>query len=100
MAQPESPSTGNVGGEATFSGLVLMFGTTALMHLGMVSDPAGGAKKTDLPQAKQVIDILELLKEKTSGNLLAEESRLLEDLLFDLRMRYLEAMKQAGAPQG
>ncbi len=96
MAQPESPSAGKEGGEVTFSSLVLMFGTTALMHLGMVPEPAGGAKKADLPQAKQVIDILDVLKDKTSGNLTAGESRLLEDLLFDLRMRYLEATKQAG----
>ncbi len=100
MAQPESQSAGKGGEGATFGSLVLMFGTTALMHLGMVPDPTGGARKPDLPQAKQVIDILDVLKDKTSGNLSAEESRLLEDLLFDLRMRYLEAMKQAGTPQG
>ncbi len=100
MAEPEAQSAAQGGGEATFSSLVLMFGTTALMHLGAVPDPEGGAKKADLPQVKQVIDILDVLKDKTAGNLSAEESRLLGDLLFDLRMRYLEATKQAGTPQG
>ncbi len=100
MAQPESQPTPKDVGEVTFSSLVLMFGTTALVHLGMVPDPAGGLKKVDLPQAKQVIDILVVLKDKTSGNLSTEESRLLEDLLFDLRMHYLEAIKRAGTAQG
>ncbi|HSB71578.1 MAG TPA: DUF1844 domain-containing protein [Candidatus Methylomirabilis sp.] len=77
----------------TFSGLVLMFGTTALLHLGEAPPPGGGEKKQDLPQAKHVIDLLGVLQEKTKGNLTAEESGLLDNLLFDLRLRYLEAVK-------
>lgn len=70
-----------------------MLGTTALVHLGAAPDPVSGEKKADLAQAKYTIDVLDLLKEKTSGNLTAQESNLLDDLLFDLRMRYLEAIK-------
>jgi hypothetical protein len=82
-----------ISGEVTFSGLVLMLGTTALIHLGAAHDPSSGETKVDPAQAKQVIDLLEVLKEKTTGNLTDQESRILDDLLFDLRMRYLEALK-------
>jgi uncharacterized protein DUF1844 len=80
-------------GEVTFSSLVLMFGTTALVHLGVTPDPGSGQKSPDLNQSKQIVDLLEVLQEKTKGNLTPEESGLLESLLFDLRMRYLEAAK-------
>lgn len=81
--------------EATFTDLVLMFGTTALLHLGVAPDPVSGEKKLDLSQARQVIDLLELLKGKTAGNLTAEESGVLDNVLHDLRMRYLDAVRRA-----
>ena len=82
-------------GEVGFSTLVLMFGTAAMVHLGAAPDPVSGESKLDLSQAKQMIDLLDVLKVKTAGNLTATESGMLEDLLFDLRMRYLEAGKRA-----
>jgi hypothetical protein len=92
--------TGNQGGSAEsggveFSSLVLMFGTAALVHLGAAPDPVNGEEKMDLPQAKQMIDLLDLLKVKMAGNLSSGESDMLEDLLYDLRLRYLEAVKRA-----
>ena len=87
------PQDTGEGGEVTFSSLVLMFGTTALVHLGVAPDPGSGQKTPDLTQAKQVIDLLAVLQEKTKGNLTPGESGLLDSLLFDLRMRYLEAAK-------
>ncbi len=83
------------GAEVTFSDLVLMFGTTALLHLGLAPDPVSGEKKLDLPQAKQAIDVLDLLKGKTAGNLTADESSMLDNVLYDLRMRYLDAVRRA-----
>ncbi|HTU02525.1 MAG TPA: DUF1844 domain-containing protein, partial [Candidatus Sulfotelmatobacter sp.] len=70
-----------------------------LAHLG-VPGPAGGAVKIDLAQAQQAIDLLEMLQQKTAGNLTAEEGGLLEGLLFDIRLRYVEAGKTgpAGGP--
>ncbi len=100
MGQSGSQPAAEEIGEVTFSSLVLMFSTTALVHLGAVSEPASGETKADLPQAKQVIDILDVLKDKTTGNLTTEESRLLEELLYDLRMRYLEALKPKGPARG
>lgn len=82
-------------GEVGFSTLVLMFGTAAMVHLGAAPDPVSGETKPDLTQAKHMIDLLDVLKAKTAGNLTAGESAVLDELLFDLRMRYLEAIGRA-----
>jgi hypothetical protein len=79
-----------------FNTFVLSLGSTALVHLGAA--PAelfeGGAPPPpSLPLAKQTIDLLAMLEEKTAGNLSGEEERLLAQLLFDLRMRYVAAAK-------
>jgi hypothetical protein len=81
--------------EVGFGTLVLMFGTAAMVHLGAAPNPESGETKLDLAQAKQMIDLLDVLKAKTAGNLTAGESAVLDDILFDLRMRYLEAAKGA-----
>jgi len=80
--------------EVGFNALLLMLGTAALVHLGVAPDPVTGEAKPDLAQTKQAIDLLDVLKVKTAGNLTAAESGLLDDLLFDLRMRYLDAVKR------
>jgi hypothetical protein len=81
-------------GEITFVGFVLSLAHTAAYHFGDVHDPVSGkAGEANLPAAQQIIDILALLEEKTRGNLTAEERQLLEQILYELRMRYLEASK-------
>ncbi len=82
-------------GEVEFTTLVLMFSTAAMIHLGAAPDPVSGETKSDLAQAKQMIDLLDMLRIKTAGNLTVEESAMLDNLLFDLRMRYLETVKRA-----
>jgi hypothetical protein len=89
----EIPGERDATGELTFANIVLMFGTTALVHLGAAGDPAGGEQRVDLEQAKQVIEMLDVLKQKTAGNLTDQETRILDGILFDLRMRYVEAIK-------
>ena len=75
-----------------FSALLLSLGTSALFHLGLVADPeTGKAAPPNLPVARHTIDTLELLEEKTRGNLTDEESTLLRNLLTDLRMRFIAA---------
>jgi hypothetical protein len=64
------------------------------MHLGEIPNPMSGKSETDVPVAKQMIDILGMLREKSRGNLDAGEQRLMEDILFDLRMKYVEAVKK------
>ncbi len=78
---------------ADFSTFVLSLGSSALIHLGQVEDPGEGGRHRDLPMAKHTIDLLSLLREKTKNNLSQEEDELLESLLYDLRLRYVEVVK-------
>lgn len=80
--------------EINFSTFVISLSTQVLMHLGEVPSPLSGKIETDVPAAKQMIDLLAMLREKARGNLSANEDRLMEDILFDLRMKYVEAVKK------
>lgn len=96
----ESPSKGepHAGHEAlpeiNFSTFVISLSTQALMHLGEIPNPLSGNEERDVPVAKQMIDILGMLQDKTRGNLSGGEAKLIEDILFDLRMKYVEAVKR------
>jgi hypothetical protein len=74
----------------TFQTLVFSLSTTAKLQLGILSHPESGKQEKNLPAAKQTIDILEVLQQKTKGNLTSEESQLLEASLYDLKMTYLK----------
>lgn len=75
----------------TFSSFVVSLATSAMIHMG--EGPAQPDAPVNLEVARQTIDVLGLLKEKTEGNLDEEESKLLETLLYETRMRYLEKRK-------
>lgn len=75
--------------ELNFSTFVFSLGTSAMYHFGDFPDPATKKAERNLEAAKQTIDILAILKEKTRGNLTDDEDRLLESLLYELRMRYV-----------
>jgi len=75
-----------------FASFVLSLATTAMIHLGEGPRPSG-APPEDLDAAKQMIDILGMLEQKTEGNLEAEEARLIHEVLYELRMKFL-AKKQ------
>ena len=103
--EPVRPSGGEAGArpaersaealpEINFSTFVISLSTQALMHLGEIADPLSGKAETDLPVAKQMIDILSLLQVKTRGNLDSGEQQMLEDILYDLRLRYVDAVKK------
>jgi hypothetical protein len=77
-----------------FATFVLSLGSSALMHLGEVERPGTGTTEKNLPMAKHSIDILSMLEGKTKGNLTGAEAQLLENLLFDLRLRYVEATRK------
>ena len=83
-----------------FATFVLSLSHSALMHLGEVPHPDTNKTERDLPLAKQNIDLLGLLEDKTKGNLTGDEERLLHQVLFDLRMRYVELSKAAAQPSG
>lgn len=86
------------GGEPAidFGTFVLSLGTSALMHLGVAEDEHGQKLPPNLPLAKQTIDCIAMLEEKTKGNLSGEEERILTQLLYDLRLEYVAATKRAG----
>lgn len=76
-----------------FATFILSLSHSALMHLGEAPHPDTNKVEANLPLAKQNIDLLGLLEEKTKGNLSGDEERLLAQVLFDLRMRYVEHSK-------
>jgi len=82
------------GAEVTFGAFLMSLSTEALIHLGEVPDPVAREQHRDLVSAQQVIDILGMLREKTRGNLEREEQALLDAILFDLRMKYVEIARQ------
>ena len=76
--------------EINFPTFIVSLNASALLHLGAIEDPTSGQKTKDLPMAKQTIDILSMLEEKTAGNLTSEEENLLKNILYDLRMMYVK----------
>lgn len=76
-----------------FSTFAVSLGSAALMGMGLAKNPSSGNFEKNLDSAKLHIDLLSLLKEKTKGNLTKEEQELLEALLYDTRMRFVEVMK-------
>jgi hypothetical protein len=80
------------GTDFTFAGFVISLATTAAMHFGDIPDPTTGTRgEPDLPRAAGVIQLLEMLQQKTRGNLIPEEERVLDDVLYELRMRFVQA---------
>ncbi|CAB1064697.1 hypothetical protein D1BOALGB6SA_9493 [Olavius sp. associated proteobacterium Delta 1] len=76
--------------EINFSTFVVSLNASALLHLGAIEDPTTGQTNKNLSMAKQTIDILNLLEEKTVGNLSTEETNLLKNILYDLRIIYVK----------
>ncbi len=74
-----------------FSTFVMSLGSSAMVNLGQIPPPGGERPQIDLPAAKQIIDILGILDEKTRGNLDDSEAKLLKSLLYDLRVKYVDA---------
>jgi len=97
MSENQEPAEAT---EVTFIGFVLSLAHTAAFHFGDVADPATGqAGPTNLAAAHQIIEILVLLEQKTKGNLTAEERQLLEQIVYELHLRYVEATKTTPPPE-
>jgi len=88
--------------EASFQVFLAGLYTQTLMALGEMENPVSGEKARSMPEAQYLIDTIEMLRDKTKGNLSDEESTYLENLLYDLQMRYIEATKKKdeGGQQG
>jgi hypothetical protein len=80
--------------EVTLATFVFSLSSSALLHLGEIPDPESNTVTVDLPLAKQIIDTLGMLQEKTKGNLNPDEDNLLKSVLYDLRLRYVQKSKK------
>jgi hypothetical protein len=76
-----------------FATFLLSLSHSALMHLGEAPNPETGKVEKSLGMARQTIDLISMLEDKTKGNLTGDEERLLGQVLYDLRMRYVELSK-------
>lgn len=76
-----------------FSTFILSLNSAALAHLGLETDPTTGTRSANLLMAKQTIDILAMMEEKTKGNLTEDEKRLITHLIYELRLLYVKQAK-------
>ncbi len=90
MSEAESPALP----EIDFGTFIMSLASSVLVHLGEIAHPESQKPERNLALAKQTLDILGLLQEQTRGNLTKEETELLENLLYDLRLKYVEAKKR------
>ena len=78
----------------TFAGFILSLATTAAVHFGDIADPSTGEQQQpNLAGAAQMIELIALMQEKTKGNLSEPEAKLVDDLLYELRMRFVQAQQ-------
>lgn len=89
----ESTSTQDQQQQILFMQLVLMFQTAAMQQMGKLMNPLTKQVERDLEQARASIDMLAMLKEKTKGNLTDDEARLIDHILFELRMNYVDEVR-------
>jgi len=97
---PGGAAAGGAGGEAAaepdFAGFVSGLAAQAFVFLGQIENPGTGKKEKNLPLAKHLLDTLAMLEEKTRGNLSRQESDYLEELLYRLRMAYVNETQGSG----
>jgi hypothetical protein len=89
MAVNKNASPGEMMPEVTFSTFVLSLASSALVQMGEVPNPETGATEANTLLARSTIDILTMLEEKTSHGLEPDEARLLRDVLYELRMKFV-----------
>jgi hypothetical protein len=93
--RPEPPREGRGKTPRTidFATFVMSLSTSAFVHLGLVEDPVTHERAKNLELAKQDIDLLEMMAEKTRGNLTPQEAEMMEHVLYELRVRFVEATR-------
>jgi hypothetical protein len=80
--------------EIDFATFILSLSSSALLHLGLVENPVTQKTERNLPLAKQTIDIIVMLRDKTKGNVSTDEANLMENLIADLRMKYVNELNR------
>lgn len=88
-ASTDEPSRAALAPPVTFSSFVISLGSSSLMLMGEQLDPQQASMPVNLPQAKEIIDLLSVLEDKTKGNLTSDEQTVLRDMLYALRMKYV-----------
>ena len=96
VADQAGPSS--VPAPVSFQTLVSYLATTVMFQLGLLAGPSGERIPLDLANARRTLDLLDILQEKTRGNLAPEEAKLLDDVLYELRLSFLEIQK-GGPPE-
>lgn len=94
---PKEPPASEPSGakfQIDFSTFILSLTSSAFYNLGDMPDPLTGKTETNLPAVQQTIDMLNMLREKTKGNLSEDESKLLEQMIYELQMKYVEKTKK------
>jgi Domain of unknown function (DUF1844) len=86
--------------QTSFLAFVMSLATTAAVHFGDIEDPSVGKTERNLPAARQMIELLAMLQEKTKGNLEPEEHQFLDPVLYELRMRFVSLAQEAGGAPG
>jgi hypothetical protein len=94
-ASPAADPASASGGERSLAGLFMMLASSAVVALGDAPDPLTGQRQTDLVQAADAIELLVLLREKTEGNRSEHETRILDELIYDLQLRYVHVTKKS-----
>ncbi len=79
--------------EVTFPAFIMSLNTSVLYHLGAIADPQTGKKTVDLDLARHGIDTLTLVQQKTKGNLEKDEEEMLKNILYDLKIRFVQSSK-------
>ena len=77
-----------------FSTFIMSLTSSAFYHLGDMPDPSTGKKEVNLPAVQQTIDMLIMLREKTKGNLKEDEEKLIEQLIYELQVKYVAKTKE------
>lgn len=97
--KPASPTPGpRAAQERNLVGLFMMLASSAVISIGDAPDPVTGQRHHDLANAADAIDLLRLLREKTEGHRTAEETQVVDDVLYDLQLRYVNATKRSAPP--
>jgi hypothetical protein len=92
MEDPQNPYEN----QTSFLAFVMSLATTAAVHFGDIEDPSVGSAQRNLPAAAQMIELLAMLQQKTQGNLDAEEHQFLDQVLYELRMRFVSLTQESG----
>ena len=94
MSQSSKPAGGGAMPAVSFTTFVLSLASSGMVQLGEVPNPETGRIEENLEMARHTIDMLDMLRQKTLGNLDAEESRILDGTLYELRMKYVVKSKK------